>query len=210
MAYRVLLITAILIVSMPLGAQVLERQPERYRLQQGDLIELNFPFTPEFNQTVTVQPDGFVNLRGIGDVHVESKTVPDMTAMLQQEYSSILKDPVITVVLKEFEKPYFMVNGQVASPGKYDMKGRLSLSQAVAMAGGFSGDARHSEVLIFRRVSGDWVEVKKIDLKKMLKGNTKEDVELRAGDMVYVPKKRLASLKPLMPVAALRLWFEPF
>ena len=50
-----------------------ERNP-RYQLCKGDVIEVNFSITPEFNQTLTVQPDGYIALRDVGDVHVEGQT----------------------------------------------------------------------------------------------------------------------------------------
>ena len=190
--------------------QVLKAPNARYRIQSGDVVELSFPFTPEFNQEVTVQPDGFVTLRGIGDVQLAERSVPQATTILQDKYSVIFREPVITVLLKEFEKPYFMISGLVGRPGKYDMQQDLTLSQAVAIGGGLAPDSKPSQVLVFRRTSKDWVEVKKVDLGKMLKGDLNEDVSLQAGDMVYVPKKKLASLKPFLPVAALRLWFDPF
>ena len=130
-------------------------------------MELNFPLSPEFNQTPTVQPDGYISLLGAGDLHVEGLTVPELRESLRGVYANILRDPVITVVLKDFEKPYFVASGEVVRPGKYDLRGYTTATQAVAMAGGFSDSAKHSEVLLFRRVSNDWEEVKKVNLKKM-------------------------------------------
>lgn len=188
--------------------QVFEQPTPRYRLQKGDTIELGFPFTPEFNQTVTVQPDGFVTLRAMGDVQAAGMTVPDLTTALHKKYSTILNDPMIQITVRDFEKPYFVVNGHVGAPGKYEMRGDMTLSQAVAIAGGFAPDARTNQVILFRRTSEDWVEVKEVDLKKMLKGEIEEDVDLRAGDMVFVPRSRLAPFKSLMSAAALRLYFR--
>ena len=83
--------------------------------------------SPEFNQTaVAVQPDGFVTLRGVGDLKVAGQTVPELTQTLHTAYSKILNDPLISVVLKDFEKPYFVADGQVAKPGKYDMHGNVT------------------------------------------------------------------------------------
>ena len=136
-----------------------ERYP-RYRLRAGDVLELNFLFSPEFNQSVVIQPDGYVNLRGVADLRVQDKTVPDVVELLQAAYSKILRDPAITVELKEFEKPYFVVGGEVTKPGKYDLRGDTTVLEAITIAGGVSDKSRTSQVLLFRRVSNDWVEVK--------------------------------------------------
>lgn len=191
--------------------ETFERPSPRYQIRNGDVINLVFPFSAEFNQTVAVQPDGFITLKVLGDLQGAGKTVPELTGLLREKYSSILRDPIITVELKEFEAPFFVAGGQVSRPGKYDLRGDITLTEAIAIAGGFNKDAKHSQVLIFRRSSDEWAEVKTIDAKKMLKGaNLTDDIRLRSGDMVYVPEKTMAKIKPFLPMAAVRLFFEPF
>jgi polysaccharide export outer membrane protein len=182
----------------------------RYQLHAGDTLELNFPFTPEFNQTITVQPDGFVNLRGRGDIRLQGKTVPDAVDAIRAEYQKILRDPEITIELKDFEKPYFIVGGEVAHPGKYDLRGDTTVLQAVAIAGDLKAQSRSSKVIVFRRLSDDWAEVRQVDLKQMLRAkNLSEDMHLRAGDMVYVPRNPWSKLDRFIPVPSLGLFFNP-
>ena len=182
----------------------LQRRNPRYQVETGDVMALNFTFTPEFNQTVTVQPDGFVTLRSVGDLHVADKTVPQIRAELEKAYSRILRRPVITVSLQNFQPPYFLALGQVAKPGKYDLRGATTLAQAVAVAGGFTPKAKHSQVLLFRRVNDNWVSVQKVNLKHMLRsGNLREDLLLKPGDMVYVPQNTISKIKPFLPLPSL-------
>src|SRR5262249_43125050 len=133
-----------------------QRRELRYKLQAGDSFEVSFELNPEFNQTATVQPDGYITLRGIGDLQVANRTMPELTQVLRSAYSQILHEPRIIAVLKDFEKPYFVANGQVARPGKYDLRGDTTLTQAIAMSGGFLDSAKHSQVLLFRRASEGW------------------------------------------------------
>src|SRR5208282_2870339 len=123
----------------------------RYKLQSGDVFDIAFELNPEFNQTASVQPDGYITLRGIGDIQVKGMTVPELTETLRGAYGKILNDPLISVVLKDFEKPYFTASGQLNKPGKYELRGNTTLTEAIAIAGGFNGDAKHSQVLLFRR-----------------------------------------------------------
>jgi polysaccharide export outer membrane protein len=182
-----------------------QREP-RYLLRPGDVFDLQFEFSPEYNQTATVQPDGFVMLRGVGDLHVAGKTVPELTESLKQSYGAFLAQPVISVVLKDFEKPYFIANGQVEKPGKYELRGDTTVVEALAIAGGLNGKAKHSQVLLFRRVSQEWVEAREVDVKKMLNGkNLNEDVHLKPGDMIYVPKSRWSSVKQFIPYTSLSM-----
>ncbi len=118
-----------------------------------------------------MQPDGFVTLRSVGDVKVSGQTIPELTATVRQAYSKILNNPPISVNLKEFEKPYFVADGQVAKPGKYELHGNTTLTQAVAIAGGFQSAAKHSQVLLFHRVDDQWTEAKLINVKKMQKSH---------------------------------------
>lgn len=188
------------------AAQQMERPGSRYKIQNGDVIDLNFAFVQEFNQTVTVQPDGFINLRGIGEMQAAGITVPDLKKTLEDRYTAILKDPVISIELKDFQKPYFIAMGEVGKPGKYDLRADTKLSEAVAIAGWLSKDAKHSQVLLLRKATNDQVEVKQIDLKKLLKGeNLSEDVRLEPGDTVVVPQNRISKIKPFVPLPYIRM-----
>src|SRR2546429_9419438 len=70
----------------------LQHRNNRYQLHSADVLELSFPFTPEFNQIVTVHPDGFITLRGIEDIHVQGLTLPEVSNLLRIAYGKILHD----------------------------------------------------------------------------------------------------------------------
>jgi polysaccharide biosynthesis/export protein len=185
-----------------------QKRDWRYQLRPGDSFSIRFPFTPEFNQgDVAVQPDGFVTLEGLGEVPVAGKTLPELRQLIQASYSTIVSSQVITVELKEFEKPYFLVGGEVGHPGKFELRGDTTVVEAVTIAGGFRDSAKHSQVLLFRRISDQWMEAKKLDLKKMLSaGNISEDLHLRPGDMIYVPKNAISKIKPFLPTPGVGLY----
>jgi len=179
----------------------------RYQLRSGDVLGLNFPFVPDFNQTITVQPDGFITLRALGTLRVERLTIPELSERLRTEYSTILQDPVVTVELKEFEKPYFVVAGEVERPGKYELRGETTATQALAVAGGVKDRAKHSEAVIFRRLPEGGFESTQLDLKKMLKeGRLNADLPLQAGDMLFVPRGRGGVNWSAMSVVVSSLW----
>ena len=109
---------------------------------------------------MNIQPDGFASLSGAGDVHLEGLTTEQAVARDSSRLREILHEPIVTVELKDFNKPYFIVSGQVHKAGKFDLRGYTTATQAVAMAGGFEDSAKHSQVLLFRRKNNDWYEVK--------------------------------------------------
>ena len=178
----------------------LKTRDPRYQIARGDVLDISFPLVTEFNQTVTVLPDGFIGLKGIGSLHVAGQTTPELVQSLKTAYSTILKDPQITVDLKEFEKPYFIAIGKVGRPGKYDLRGTTTITQAVAIAGGFDDAAKHSQVMLFRRSGDDWVEVKRFDMKALLQAkNLNEDIVLQPGDLVYMPKSAWGKIGDWIP-----------
>jgi polysaccharide biosynthesis/export protein len=187
-----------------------ERDP-RYRLEPGDAFDVTFDLSPEFNQHVTVQPDGYITLRGIQDVHVADQTVPELTTTLKTAYSKILADPLLSVILTDFQRPYFIANGQVKSPGKYELRGDLTVTEGIAIAGGFLDSAKHSQVLLFRRVDDQMSQAIIINVKKMLTTkNLHEDLRLHPGDMLFVPKNRLSKIAPYLPTKQIGVYAAPF
>lgn len=66
-------------------------EESRYRLRSGDTIELNFVYVPEFNQTLTIQPDGYITLRGIGDVRADGRSMPELKKEIESRYSEIAR-----------------------------------------------------------------------------------------------------------------------
>jgi polysaccharide biosynthesis/export protein len=185
------------------GAPPFQQRDLRYKIAASDSFDLTFPLSPEYNQlAVTVQPDGFVALYGVGDVKVQGLDIPELTETLRRVYGGILHDPIISIVLKDFNKPYFIADGQLGHPGKYDLRAETTLTQAIAIAGGFTESSKHSQVLLFRRVSDAWVSTQVFDLKKMeAKGDLREDPYMHPGDTIFVPKNKISKIKPFLPSA---------
>jgi polysaccharide export outer membrane protein len=192
------------------AAQGFQERSPRYRLRKGDSFDLDFALSPEFNQTVAVQPDGYVTLKGVGSILVESQTVPELTETVKTAYAKILHDPIITVALKDFDKPYFIAAGQVAKPGKYDLRGPLTVTEAVAIAGGFNENAKHSQVVLFRPAPNGMFEAKLLNVKKLLASrNLSEDVYLQPGDMLYVPQSAFSHIRRYIPTSSMGAYVSP-
>jgi polysaccharide biosynthesis/export protein len=189
----------------------LQSRNEPYRLERNDVFDLNFVLTPEFDQTVTVRPDGYISLRGEGDVMVLGQTIPEASATISAAYARILDNPTVAINLKDFEKPYFVAGGWVGKPGKYELRGETNLSQAIQVAGGLKDGAKTSNIILFRSTSNGWVEVKNINMKQILAGkDMREDVRLRPGDMFLVPKGAFAKIAPFIPRANVGTYFQPY
>lgn len=175
-----------------------ERNP-RYKICRDDVLLFSFPLSPEWNQKVTVQPDGFISLQGAGEIRVEGLTVPESVEAVKKAYAGTLHDPIIDLDLADFQKPFFTVTGQVGKPGQYDLRYDITVTQAIAVAGGFETTAK-DQVFLYRAVSSNWAEVHEIKLKDILRGkNIGEDVHLRPGDMIYVPENKITKFRRYVP-----------
>jgi polysaccharide biosynthesis/export protein len=186
-----------------------ERRP-LYRLRKSDVVDISFTFAEEFNQSVSVLPDGFVVLKGAGSLYAEGRTVTELGEMVRQAYGAILHDPEVTVTLKDFERPYFVAGGEVTRPGKYDLRTDTTVTEGVALAGGFTGQAKHSQVVLFRRVSNEVVQAHVLDVKQSLKKrNLDEDMYLRPGDFLFVPQSTVSKIRKYIPLPNLGMYLNP-
>ena len=177
-----------------------------YRLQPSDVLEVEYEYTPEYNQTATVEPDGTVRLKLIGPVKVASLSLDDATAAIKTKAAQSLKDPVITLTLKDFVKPHFTVYGEVSRPGLYDLRGEMTVLQGIAMTGGVKDTSKETQVVLVRKMNSEMAEVKVVNLKLLSSAKgVREDFSLQPDDMLLVPKNKLGKLEPYIRVASMGL-----
>ncbi len=183
-----------------------ERRP-LYRLNRSDVVALSFTLSPELDQTLTIQPDGYITLKDAGPVLAQGLTLEEFRAAVRLAYTGYLHDPQVAVALKEFEHPYFIAGGEVGKPGKYELRADTTIMEAVEIAGGFTHEAKHSQVLLFRHVNDDLVEARVFNLKKMLQDkNLSEAPELRPGDLVFVPQNSISKIERFMSRASMSMY----
>jgi polysaccharide export outer membrane protein len=167
-----------------------------YRIQIGDVLEVRLLLNPELNEEVTVRPDGHISTTIVPDERAYGRTVPDLNAVLRQEYGRDLRNPRISVIVKSFAPTRIYVGGEVTNPGELINVGpTLTLSQAIARAGGpkISGD--EGSVFIIRRGPNDAPEFLRTEYASVIHGhNPLADVRLAPYDVVYVPKTGIAEV----------------
>ncbi len=192
-------IAIILLLAASAAAQTggfAERDPH-YHLQAEDKVEVQYRYTPEYNATVALQPDGFVSLPLVGEVKLMGLTLEQASKAIAEKAGERLADPEVTVLLKEYVKPYFVVAGEVAHPGRFELHGQVGLIEGVALSGGVKDSAKRTQVILFRKTSGEMAEVKVYDLRKLMSAsNITEDVQLHSGDMIVVPRNFISRIEP--------------
>ena len=178
-----------------------------YRLNRSDVVALSFTLSPEFDQVLTVQPDGYVALKDAPPVFAQGLTLEEFRAAVTRAYTGYLHDPQVAVALKDFPHPYFVAGGELGKPGKYELRAETNIVEAVEIAGGFTHAARHSQVLLFRRVNDNLVEAHLFNLKKILKEkNLDEAAWLQPGDLVFVPQNSISKISPFLTRPSLSMY----
>ncbi len=203
-----LLLVMFLIVSSALGQEL--RSRPQYTLRAGDVVELQYRYTPELNQTVTVLPDGFVNLNLVGNVKVSDLTVDQAHDVIVQKAKARLNDPELNLILREFQHPYVVVAGQVTTPGKIELRENTTAMQAILLAGGFLASAQSGQVLLFRKINSDTAEVKVLKLTNIHKtAQLERDAQLEPGDMLLVPRNKLEKISRYMKLFNIGAYINP-
>lgn len=173
-----------------------KRAPESYRIRQGDTLSVKFFSHPELNEaTMLVRPDGFVSPQMITEIKAEGKTVTELKKELELAYNEILLEPIITVSVISFVTPRVFIGGQIAKPGRYEIREASTLVQAIFLAGGFTPDARRSMVMRARpNGNGDW-QIETANVMRILDPKVREkDLDLRDGDYVFVPDSKMSQI----------------
>jgi polysaccharide export outer membrane protein len=182
----------------------------RYKLVPGDVLEIVYRYTPEFNQTVTIHPDGFIVLEIVGEMKLGGLTLEEARKLIIEKASVRLKDPEITLHLKEFQKPYFIVSGEVNQPGRFEMRESVTVLQAIMTAGGFKDSAKSSQILVFRKINAEFAEVKLLNLKTIKKTSDLEnDLELEAGDIIFIPRNTFSKIERIVKLASVANILNP-
>jgi polysaccharide biosynthesis/export protein len=180
-----------------------------YRLTRSDVVTLSFTLSPELNQTLTIQPDGYIMLQDADAVYAQGLTLEELREAVRRAYTGYLHDPQVAVALKQFEHPYFIAGGEVGRPGKYELRADTTVLEAVEIAGGFTHQAKHSQVLLFRRVNDDLFEAHVFNLKSMLrKKNLGEIAEMQPGDLIFVPQNAVSKIEPFLSRPSLSMYVD--
>jgi polysaccharide export outer membrane protein len=180
----------------------LETRDSRYHLHTGDVLGITYRYSPEYDATASIQPDGYADFPMLGELKLSGLTVDQAKEIILAKANTRFNDPEISVILKEFEKPYYIVGGEVGSPGRYEIRGPLTALRAVEIAGGIRESGKANQVLLIHPISETDATTRIINLKQVMKkGDISEDAAIQPGDIVIVPKTKLAKVEPYVKLA---------
>ncbi len=179
----------------PAGGSKAEIQSVRspYRIRPGDLLTVWVYKVKEFNMDLRVTPSGYLFLPLVGKVSVKGQTLDSLTELIKKELIAKAKllNPMVTLSVKEFAKEYAYIYGGVRDPKTFELptKREMTLSQAVAIAGGLNKDALPKEMRVTRILGDGSKKEMVLDFTSVMRGGHPEmDIALEPGDSIFVPR----------------------
>jgi protein involved in polysaccharide export with SLBB domain len=163
-------------------------------LGPGDVIDIKFAYSSQFNESQTVRPDGKIVLQLLGPVTVQGKTPDALREEIEGLYAGQLKHPELAVVVRSFHERRIYVGGEVNKPGLVEMPGAMTALEAIMHSGGFNLEkAEVQNVVVVRQKEGRYTGYA-LNFKDALGGQETQSFILEPRDIVYVPRTQIADI----------------
>ncbi|WP_409431986.1 polysaccharide biosynthesis/export family protein [Litorimonas sp. RW-G-Af-16] len=179
--------------------QWVEYEPQ-YELVPGDQLDIVVSSAPELSRTLTVGPDGRVVMPMSRPIMAAGRTFMQVQYELMAELSKQLRDPTIAVTPRAYAPEQIYVGGEVGQPGTYTLPGRIGALEGILMAGGMRPTARTRQVAVLRRAPNGGMMMRTVDIRNGLLNirEYNDNLQLRRGDIIYVPQSNIAEIGTFM------------
>lgn len=179
---------------------------EEYILGPADEIEIRVWGYDDLYQLVTIPPNGIATFFPIGKIKVSGLTTSELEEIYKEKLKTYVKEiPSVTVIVKEYNYYRLYILGEVSRPGLYPYPGKLTVMQAISIAGTYTRRAQLHRVNVVRidRDDPTIARVATINLEDIMrKGDVTQDVVLHPGDIVFVPSSFVSSVKEIVSEVA--------
>ncbi len=155
-------------------------------LGPGDSFEIRVYGEPDLSGDFRVASDGTIDFPLVGKVTVEGQNASQLSATLSQQLSRYIKQPDVSVFVKEFNSKKVFVFGEVKNPGTFPYEQGMNIIQAITLAGGFERLADQNGTFVTRVIDGK-EERLQVPVKSIGKGDA-ANFALQPGDIVFVPE----------------------
>ncbi|HEV2829890.1 MAG TPA: polysaccharide biosynthesis/export family protein [Pyrinomonadaceae bacterium] len=171
-----------------------------YRLGPEDVISVSVFNQDRYSRAgIVVPPSGRISLSLIpGGVFVNGKTVDEVAELIKQKYDEYIIDPQVTVSLDKASSYRYSVIGDVGQPGIRLMNHRMTVTEALAEAGGVLQTGDKSKVVVLRRQASGVLSPIAVNVSAIYKGRAPDSTYLVPGDQIIVPGNKLKTLQKIM------------
>ncbi len=167
-----------------------------YIMGPEDVLEITVWKNADLSKQVQVRPDGRISLPLIGDVSAVGRTAAQLTEEISARLKSYMENPTVSILVKEVNSYQIYVLGEVNAPGKYPLKSKTTLLQAITIAHGFTQVAARNKIVVFR-FGKDGEGLNKIKASYddiVLRDGSDQNIELKPGDQIVVPSETMVVL----------------
>jgi len=155
-------------------------------------LEITVWRSADLSKVVTVRPDGKISLPLIGDVSAMGRTATQLAGDISAKLKEYKENPQASIVVKEVNSYAIYVLGEVIKPGKYPLKIKTTLLQAITLASGFTATAARNKMVVFRFGNdGQQIKVKASYDDIVLRDGFGQNIELKPGDQIVVPSETM-------------------
>jgi polysaccharide export outer membrane protein len=163
-------------------------RPDSYVIGAEDMLTIFVWKEPDMSKTVPVRPDGMISLPLIGEIKAAGYTPVQLQDVLAESMKKMISDPQVTVVVEKIGSLNFNIVGEVGHPGYFPLTRRMTVLDAIAMAGGFKDFAKTKKVYVLRTSASGTQERLPFNYKQVIKGeNPQQNIELQPRDTIVVP-----------------------
>lgn len=160
--------------------------PADYVIGADDILTVRVWQDERMSGDVVVRPDGMVTLALVNDVKAAGLTPEQFRDAVIEAATKFVREPTVDVVVKQINSRRVFLTGEVAKPGAYPLSSRMTVMQAIALAGGLTEYANRTRVTILRTEGGKTVLLR-VNYRDILNGrNLHQNYELKVGDLVTV------------------------
>jgi polysaccharide export outer membrane protein len=170
-----------------------------YLIGEGDGLDISVWGVKELNFSVKVRPDGKITVPGLGDTAAAGYTPEDLTGRLAENLKELVKNPIVTVTVKDITNSKIYIFGVGVQSGVFDLNGRTTLLQLLCTIGnvtagdgkgGGSNAGNGAKVADYHKayVLRNGKRIKEDFYKLFILGDTSEDILIRSHDAIFIPQ----------------------
>jgi len=168
-----------------------------YIIGPEDVLDITVWKNADLSKTVQVRPDGRISLPLIGDVDTAGKTAAQLAETIVEKLKEYKENPQVSIVVKEVNSYAIYVLGEVMKPGKYPLKSKTTLLQAITLASGFTPAAARNKIVVFRfgEQGGKDMKIKASYDDIIMQDESLQNIQLTPGDTIVVPSETLVLIR---------------
>lgn len=163
-------------------------RPDAYIIGAEDVLAIYVWKEPDMSKSVPVRPDGMISLPLVGEIKAAGNTPVQLQGVLADAIKKYVSDPQVTVVVEKISSLSFNIVGEIGKAGYYPLTRRMTVLDAIAMAGGFKDFAKTKKIYILRTGAGGTEQKLPFNYNEVIKGkNPQQNIELQPRDTIVVP-----------------------